>query len=158
MVVIDNILLLQSLYSAWLSSLNNQIIVLRWLMIYLDLHFLVHNYHSLVAKYRHLCSWSHTVHGHILFGHNCWTRCHEDIWNIVTSLNDITDATVRSDVHRSWSTSWTKIIGQDCWPSSSSPSTADATTPVSLTFIFVSDHNFNIYIHPSITTSTTVLL
>ena len=65
-------------HSAWLSSLNNQVIVVRWLMIYLDLHFIVHDYHSLVAKYRHLCSWSHTVHGHILFGHNCWTRCHED--------------------------------------------------------------------------------
>ena len=55
-------------HSAWLSSLNNQVIVVHWLMIYLDLHFLVHDYHSLVAKYRHLCSWCHTVHGHILFG------------------------------------------------------------------------------------------
>jgi len=26
----------------------------------------------------HLCSWSHTVHKHILFGHDCWARCHED--------------------------------------------------------------------------------
>jgi len=64
-------------HSAWLSSLNNQAIVVRWLMLYLDLHYLVHDYHSLVAKYRHLCSWSHTVHGHILFGHDCWARCHE---------------------------------------------------------------------------------
>jgi len=123
-------------HSAWLSSLNNQVIVVRWLMIYLDLHFLVYDYHSLVAKYRHLCSWSHTVRGHILFGHDCWARCHEDTpcawpyiiiavdhatalqliihtccsyvmwldtlhwrdvltWNIVTSLNDIINATVR---------------------------------------------------------------
>jgi len=65
-------------HSAWLSSLNNQVIVVRWLMLYLDLHFLVHDYHSFVAKYRHLCSWSHTVHGHILLGHDCWARCHED--------------------------------------------------------------------------------
>ena len=53
-------------HSVWLSSLNNQVIVVHWLMIYLDLHFIVRDYHSLAAKYRHLCSWSHTVHGHIL--------------------------------------------------------------------------------------------
>ena len=47
-------------HPAWLSSLNNQVIVVHWLMIYLDLHFLVYDYHSLVAKCRHLCSWSRT--------------------------------------------------------------------------------------------------
>jgi len=59
--------------------------------------------------------------------------------------------------HRYWTRMLDKIIGQDCWPSSSS-STSDAATPSLPTFIFVSDYNFNIYIHPSITTSTTVLL
>jgi len=53
-------------YSAWLSSLNNQVIVVRWLMLYPDLHFIVHNHHSVVAKCRHLflkshCAWTHTV-------------------------------------------------------------------------------------------------
>ena len=79
------------------------------------------------------------------------TNCRNVLtWNIVTSLNHITGATVRNNVHRSWLTSWNKIIGQDCWPSSSSSSPSDAATPLAPTFIFVSDHNFNIYIHPSI--------
>jgi len=35
--------------------------------------------HTVIVAHRlHLCSCSHTVHGHILFGHDCWARCHED--------------------------------------------------------------------------------
>jgi len=186
MVAINNISSRQSL-----SSLNNQIIVVRWLMIYLDLHFIVRDYHSLVAKYRHLCSWSHTVHGHILFGHDYWARCHEDTpcaWSHIIIAVDHTYMLQLRDVighitlekcfnlkhchfikwhhwcHRPKQCSSFVIdfMGQDYW-------TRLLAKFIVIFYIwcyyFIVAYvhlrlrlNFNIYIHPSITTSTTVLL
>ena len=120
--------------------------------------------HSMCLAAYHNCNWScysfavdHTyvLQLHDVIGRTSWRNVNS---NIVTSLNDITSATVRCNVHHSCLTTWNKIIGQDCWPSSSSSSTYDAATPLSPTFIFVSDYNFNIYIHRSINTTTTVLL
>jgi len=121
-------------------------------------------YHrSLVASR----SWSHCVHGHIYCSHhrvlghiyvvrqwNCYppvTTCSSMVFVLGYIWNNGQHFIDRS--HSAWLTSFAK----DRWLSSSS-STSDAATPSSPTFIFVYDCIFNIYIHPSITTSTTVLL
>jgi len=99
------------------------------------------------------CAWSHlpctpmellpASHCMFINGVRAWTYMEQ--WSSSTTL------------HRSQSLCVTDFVGKDCWPSSS-PSTYDAATPSSLTFIFVYDYIFNIYIHPSIATSSTVLL
>jgi len=76
-------------HSTWLTACQD--IVIHWLMLFFikllykaGCHIYVPEIfrctwtQTVIVVHRlHLCSWSNTVHGHILFGHDCWARCHE---------------------------------------------------------------------------------
>ena len=142
-------------HTVWIRLLYWDVIIYDWWR------------HSVCLAAYHNCSWlcysfavDHTyvlqlrdVIGHITL-EECFTlkHCHFIKWHHWCHCQKQCSSFVTNFM------SWDKIIGQDCWPSSSSFSTSDATTPLSPTFIFFSDYNFNIYLHPPTTTSTTVLL